>query len=125
MVEMKDKIKGLRESNGWTQEELAKRTGLSRSAIGNYEQGIRIPGYEELEALSDAFNCPMVYFFEKDRVGPDEFYEMLEMQRLNERESGFIKRYRMLNDNGQNELDRFMSYILTVDDYKDDKNENR
>ena len=61
MIDFATKLRGLREIRGWSQEELAKRLGVSRSKIGNYEQGTREPGFEDLEAIADIFNCPTSY----------------------------------------------------------------
>jgi transcriptional regulator with XRE-family HTH domain len=61
MIDFAAKLKGLREIRGWSQEELAKRLKVSRSTIGNYEQGTREPRFEDLEAIADVFNCPMSY----------------------------------------------------------------
>lgn len=41
------------------QEELAKRLGLSKSAISMYEKGAREPSLEVLEAIADTFNVDM------------------------------------------------------------------
>lgn len=65
MIEFKDKLKSLRELRNWSQDELAKRLGVSRSTIGNYEQGIREPKFEDLEAIADVFNVPMSYLLYK------------------------------------------------------------
>lgn len=52
-------LKRIRKEKKITQEELAKRIGVSRSAIGMYESGAREPDYETLEALADVFNIRM------------------------------------------------------------------
>lgn len=52
-------LKILRLKKGLTQGELAKLTGLTRSAIGMYESGNREPKYEVLELLADFFNVDM------------------------------------------------------------------
>lgn len=71
-MEFPEKLKSLRNLRGWSQEELAKRLGISRSAIGNYEQGTREPNFEDLEAIADTFNCTISYLLEDDRIGPDD-----------------------------------------------------
>lgn len=68
------RLRELRELKGWSQEELARRLKVSRSKIGNYEQGTREPGFEDLEAIADVFNCTIAFLIENGRVGPDEFY---------------------------------------------------
>lgn len=37
------KLKAIREKNNSTQAEMAKLLGVTLAAVGNYEQGIRIP----------------------------------------------------------------------------------
>lgn len=64
MIDFAKKLKGLRETREWSQDELAKRLGISRSTIGNYEQGIREPDFETLEKIADVFNCPISYLME-------------------------------------------------------------
>jgi len=68
MIDFAVKLKALRDTKGWSQEELAQRVGMSRSAIGNYEQGIRRPDFEALETFADAFNVPIGYLIEDDKV---------------------------------------------------------
>lgn len=55
----KDVLRGLRTKSGMNQEELAKRLGLSKSAISMYEKGAREPSLEVLEAIADTFNVDM------------------------------------------------------------------
>ena len=76
MGEFARKLKSLRTQRGWSQEELAERLQISRSTIGNYEQGTRNPSYEDLEAIADVFNCTMGYLIEPGRVGPDDYVVM-------------------------------------------------
>ena len=52
-------LKKLRELAGLTQDELAARTGLSKSAISMYERGERFPSEKILEVLADYFNVDM------------------------------------------------------------------
>ena len=55
-MDFKDILKELRASKDITQEDLAKATGLKRSAIGMYESGKRRPDFETLEIFADYFN---------------------------------------------------------------------
>ena len=58
-------LKTLRLKKGLTQGELARLTGLTRSAIGMYEAGNREPKYEVLELLADFFNVDMNTLLDK------------------------------------------------------------
>lgn len=56
-----ERIKELREKNGYTQSTLAKNLGLSRSAINAWEMGISIPSTQYLVELSELFNTSTDY----------------------------------------------------------------
>lgn len=49
------KLRILREGRKWSQEYLAKRAGVTKSAISTYEQGIRTPSSDVLYAFARAF----------------------------------------------------------------------
>jgi len=51
------KLKEKRIEMGMTQDELAKRTGVSRSTIINYEQGRRVPRITDLKRICDVLGC--------------------------------------------------------------------
>lgn len=52
-------IKALRKRKNLTQEELASRLGITRSALGNYETGIREPDFETAQMFADFFGVSM------------------------------------------------------------------
>lgn len=79
MNDLANKIKALRDLKGWSQEDLAERLGISRSAVGNYEQGTREPDYETLENLADTFNCTMSYLLEPISKLQDDTQVVIEM----------------------------------------------
>ena len=54
-------FKQLRIEKGYTQETLAKALGISRSAVGMYESGKRVPDSEDLEKFADFFNVDIDY----------------------------------------------------------------
>jgi len=54
-----DVLRRLRANKGWSQEELGDRLGLAKSTISMYENGIREPSLEILEAIADTFNVDM------------------------------------------------------------------
>lgn len=51
-----EKIKQYRLANGWTQQELGAKIGISKNAIGNYEKGFRSPKKNTMFDLANAFN---------------------------------------------------------------------
>ena len=50
-----DKIKKLREQNGYTQTELAKKLGITRSGVNAWEMGISTPSTQYIVELSSIF----------------------------------------------------------------------
>ena len=53
----------IREQSGLTQQQMADKLGVSRSAIGMYENGEREPNFETLELIADTFNVDMNYLY--------------------------------------------------------------
>ena len=56
-----EKIKTLRENNGITQSELAKKLGLSRSGVNAWEMGISTPSTHYIVELAKFFNVSTDY----------------------------------------------------------------
>ena len=59
MSKVGDRIRVLRKMKGISQAQLADAMNLKRSAIGNYEQGIREPDLDTIEAFADYFNVSL------------------------------------------------------------------
>ena len=60
------KIKNLRLEKGLSQEELAKRIGVSRESISHYENNRIVPPIHILKEIAKVFNISVKYFFEED-----------------------------------------------------------
>ena len=58
-------IKEIRNVAAMTQTELAKRSGLARSTIVNYETGKRIPRVDDLEKIAEALEINICAFFDR------------------------------------------------------------
>ena len=61
-----DILKSLRKKHGYSQQDLSKLLGVSKSAIGMYEVGSRMPDYEMMKSISNLFNVSMDYLYEKE-----------------------------------------------------------
>lgn len=59
MAKLSDMLIYLRKRNGLSQQALSDRLGITRSAIGMYETGKRVPDLETLEAFADFYNVDM------------------------------------------------------------------
>lgn len=60
------KIKELRKKHKITQDDLAKKLGIGKSAISNYESGYRMPKQDLLFKLANIFDVSVDNFFPKD-----------------------------------------------------------
>ena len=56
-------IKNLREENGWTQTDLAKKVGVGKTTIANYESGTRSPNQDMLFKLADVLSTTISISF--------------------------------------------------------------
>lgn len=56
-----EKIKRLRESREWTQAELARKVGVTKSAISTYELGMRTPSADVVCGFAKAFGVSADY----------------------------------------------------------------
>lgn len=60
--EIGKKIKILRKTRGWTQQQLADRLNIKRATISNYEIGRRSPHIKELEEIAEVLGVNLEYF---------------------------------------------------------------
>jgi transcriptional regulator with XRE-family HTH domain len=78
-VEIGKRIRTAREALNLSLEELSKRTGgkLSKSRIGNYEQGLRMPGPAEANTLATALGVDAAHLLCLQRVFTDRAIELM------------------------------------------------
>lgn len=58
--ELGQSVRTLREAKGWSQTELADRTGMTQSAVARFEGGGTIPTLPVLERLARALEVELV-----------------------------------------------------------------
>jgi transcriptional regulator with XRE-family HTH domain len=56
-----ERLKTAREKKGFTQSQLAERTGLQPSAVSHFEAGRRSPSFDNLKKLADALGVAIDY----------------------------------------------------------------
>ncbi len=67
-----DKIIRQRKKNGWSQEELAEKMGVSRQAVSKWESAQTIPDLEKILAMGKLFGVTTDYLL-KDEIETEEF----------------------------------------------------
>lgn len=70
MANIAENIRALRAQRGMSQAELAERIGRKRSAVGNYESGVREPDLDTLRALAEALNVSVSELIGGDAADP-------------------------------------------------------
>lgn len=58
------RIRSLRKDKGWTQEDLAEKTGFHRTYIGMIERGERNPSLINVRVFASAFSLKLNELFE-------------------------------------------------------------
>ena len=66
-----DKIINLRKREGWSQEELADRLGVSRQSISKWEGAQSIPDMKKILAIADLFGVSTDYLLHDELEEPD------------------------------------------------------
>lgn len=88
------KISIERKKLGLSQEDLAKKVGVSQKSISKYERGTRRPSYETLTAMANLFNVTIDYLLNSDKMTPSE-----ELLYVSEDESELVLLYRKFKEN--------------------------
>ena len=70
-----DKIMELRKKNGWSQEELAEKIGVSRQSVSKWESAQAVPDLNKILVLSEVFGVTTDYLL-KDEMVEEEYLEM-------------------------------------------------
>lgn len=67
-----DKIITLRKKNGWSQEELAEKVGVSRQAISKWESAQSVPDLDKILRMSEIFGVTTDFLL-KDEIEIEEY----------------------------------------------------
>ncbi len=79
-----DRLKKLRNSKGWTQEDVAKKLDMSRGTYAHYEINKRQPDYDTLKTLSTLYEVSIDFLLtgEDQQGSSDEMWkEILDPQK--------------------------------------------
>ena len=66
---MRNRVRELRATRGWTQEQLAEAVGVSRQSINTIERNRYIPSLPLALTFAKVFKCPTdeIFVLEKDQ----------------------------------------------------------
>jgi transcriptional regulator with XRE-family HTH domain len=75
-IDMGEKLWALRHERGWSQVELARRSGVAHSTINYLELGKRMPTIQTLRKLARAYGTTateLVTAYENESTTPEDF----------------------------------------------------
>ena len=78
MSHFSETLTSLRKMHGMTQQQVAEKTGLTRSALGMYETGKREPDFETLQRIAEFYHVDMNTLITGKTADTDEMDELLE-----------------------------------------------
>ena len=98
-MEFKERLKQLRTMKGISQVELADRLDISKSSIGAYEVGTRVPKRDALHKIAEFFNVSPSYMLGEndDYMFAPEYMPILQDDRF----LAMLDNYYQLNDEGK------------------------
>lgn len=70
-----EKLRELRNLEGWTQEEVAKKIGVSKQTYSHYENEKRTPSLETIRKLAVVYGVNIDYVFGEEEKNSDEINE--------------------------------------------------
>jgi len=87
------RLKEVRIARGFTITALAEKTGVSKQAISQVENGVSTPSIKLLESFSQELNCPNYYFFNENHTTPFNtiFFRSLSATTKKKREQAKVK----------------------------------
>lgn len=74
-MKLEEKIALLRKKNGWSQEELAFRLGVSRQAVSKWEMGSSLPDLDNVLKMSELFACSTDYLLKDSEISEEKTLE--------------------------------------------------
>lgn len=104
-----NRLKKLRKDKKISQEDFAKKIGVSRSSVGNYETNQNMPTAEILDKIADILDCSIDYLLCKtDIKNPGEQIDDI----LNEAMIGMSKAdYEKLTDTQKKQIRDFAIFV--------------
>lgn len=121
MARVGEIIRVLRIKRGLSQSQLAAEMNLKRSAIGNYEQGIREPDLDTIEALADYFDVSVADLMgRKEPMDEAELNEIREDFRRNPELRSIHDLSRKASKEQLKQIESFIRFLRSSNDYEGD-----
>ena len=134
MNKFSNTISTLRLSRELSQEQLAKDLGLSKSSIGMWETGKRLPSPELYERIADYFNVDMDYLYGRtdtprkiifDEFGNEYINNTISCGANNDIINQLLDYFYNLNETGKSEAIKRVSELTLIETYQSEEYKER
>ena len=107
------RLRQAREQSGLTQQDLAEKLGITKSAIGNYENGVSSPKWDVLLKIFDVLKVEPNFLYQ------DSFsLETPETSPLTPQQSALLSSFELLNEEGQQKALDYVDDLVLTGRYK-------
>ena len=107
------RLRQAREQSGLTQQDLAEKLGITKSAIGNYENGVSSPKWDVLLKIFDVLKVEPNFLYQ------DSFsLETPETSPLTPQQSALLSSFDLLNEEGQQKALDYVDDLVLTGRYK-------
>lgn len=106
------RLRQAREQAGLTQQDLAKKLGVTKSAIGNYENGVSSPKWDILIKIFDVLHVDPNFLYQ------DDFSFRSESSSLTPQQQALLASFDQLNDEGQDKAVEYVEDLVMTGRYK-------
>lgn len=92
-MHLHERLKYLRENNGYKQKEVASLIGVKNNTLSSYESGVRQPDFDTLIKLADIYNRSVDYLLRGYNQEKNENILIIETEKLNDNDINDIEKY--------------------------------
>ena len=107
------RLKQAREDANFTQQELANALGITKSAVGNYENGVSSPKWDILLKIFDVLHVEPNFLYQ-DSFSP----ESNTTTNLTSQQSTLLSSFDQLNEEGQGKVIEYTEDLALTGRYK-------
>ena len=107
------RLRQAREQSGLTQQDLAEKLGVTKSAIGNYENGVSSPKWDVLLKIFDVLHVEPNFLYQ-DSFSPDDTDPVV----LTPQQSALLSSFDQLNEEGQQKAVEYVEDLVLTGRYK-------
>ena len=112
-ISFSSRLRQAREQAGFTQQDLAEKLGITKSAVGNYENGVSSPKWAVLLRIFDVLQVEPNFLYQ------DSFSsELSGAVQLTPRQSALLSSFDQLNEEGQTKAVEYVEDLVLTGRYK-------